>query len=329
MTNYELIHNFTSNHMETIENLNVSLYLSEEYFTLYSYNTAIAKKVIKDNLYIISKCTYSNTTSKHQSILRGATIGYKVIYLEDINQTLDYNIESEIDNLRSLCKKQLRAKKLDYTSTIQNSLKNLNEIVQYFKIDKRKKVYKDLLIILNNYNTNSYETTFNSILSLDKEETEKLKVAKVKRDKKIKLELKRNYDNFSNGLLKDLLLKLKDSFTHKDLTLYRSYKDTYNKYSNMIISNKWSEFEYFLYHKDLLKVTDNCNIITSQRVTISKKDAIALYLLIINNKLKVGDTVLQWNVRKVTDSYISIGCHTIAISDIKEVYQILKGCKNV
>ena len=159
----------------------------------------------------------------------------------------------------------------------------------------------------------------------------------IEQAKKQALKAKRTQQKQNAKLIKDLnnvdflenaLNEYKQAFVY-DEEFYKAkqeYNFTCNKI-NQLIDKKSDMQKDFLIHKDLLKITDKCNVVTSQHVTISKSDAIKLYKIITNNLLKVGDRVLNWTCRNVTKTSIMVGCHTIAISDIKECYVKLTECR--
>ena len=334
MTNSELIHNFTNNftNCTTIEkrNMSVSLYKNKNEFLLYSYNTIIAIRDFKENVYKISNYNYSRTTGRHQSILRSAIHGYNFFYVYDVNNTDLENFKHELMILKDFANKHINAKSADYTNIIYDTLDNLNKMFKYLHTDKRKKDFKELLSILNLYNK---EKNFLDILRLlVKLDEKKQEAVKAKKAKLLRVKKKEKSDFIcilDNNKHIKFLRDYKKAYTDDDNNLY-SKKRLYNSICDDIIKyNLSAKYIDFLSHKDLLKVTKNYNVVTSQGVTITKKEALLLYKLIINKKIKKDDTVLKWICKEINDIFIIVGCHTININDIKETYHILKGCKDV
>lgn len=331
MNNSELIHNFTNNSnmlaTYSYKNMSVSLYRERDYktkidyYNLYSYSTIIAKRDIEANVYLISTRSCSNTTSKHQNILSGATSGYERIYVNDVNNSNEDNLRKFINNVKDAHKKQSKARTADYTWLIDNSIENMTAFLEYIKIDKRSKLYKECVTLLNS----SYDEIL-TMCNVDIEQAKKQALKAKRTQQKQNAKLIKDLNNVD--FLENALNEYKQAFVY-DEEFYKAkqeYNFTCNKI-NQLIDKKSDMQKDFLIHKDLLKITDKCNVVTSQHVTISKSDAIKLYKIITNNLLKVGDRVLNWTCRNVTKTSIMVGCHTIAISDIKECYVKLTECR--
>ena len=328
MNNSELIHNFAS-----IDNfyscdkrhMNVSIYydVHNQIVKLYSYSTVIAKRDLNKDIYLISTRTYSNTTSKQQSILSSATHGYNRIYVYDVNNTNEDNIKYFIEDIKNACLKQSKARAADYMPQITRLKNYLESFINYINIDKRSKLYKEAINIINV----SYEDIL-SIVGIDKQNADRLELQRKKAMQKQNKRLIKDLNNIS--FLEKALNDYKQAFI-KDEEFYKA-KQEYSFICtkiNQLIDKKSDIQKEFLYHKDILKVDSNCNVITSQNIKISKEDAIKLYKIIDNNLLKVGDIILSWRCINVTKNYIIVGCHTIAKSDIKECYIKLTECKGV
>lgn len=325
MNNQEIIHKFTSNEedIKTYEYKynNVSLYQSGNFYNLYSYSTIIAKRDIKKDIYIISSRSYSNTTSKHQSHLSSAVNGYETIYVHDVNNTNSENIEIFIADIKNMCIKQSRARKSDYTIYIDNLKGHLKAFIDYINIDKRSKLYKEAIHL--------YNATYDEILIRCEVDIEKAKIQAIKA-KKAKQKLNKDRIKFLNNddFLINALKEYKEAFIN-DKEFYKA-KLTYNSICfdiKDLITKQNKLQKDFLAHKDILRINKKCEVITSQHIRIEKNEAIALYKLVMSKTLKKGDRILSWRFISQNDLSLIVGCHTIAISDIKECYDVLIKCK--
>ena len=337
--NSSVAHEFASN------SINLSVYsgtmsLHEVYNTkkeniigLKSYNTFIALRNLTHNYFMISKRTYSNTTSRHQGLIHGAMFS-DILKVYDVNDTLKNNLQYEIDTLKDLALKHMRARKNSYEYYIIKNINNIELILQYKKIDKRSALYKTLQKIISL--KNDFDNLLIYLSNMNELEAKRLKQLQLKK----KRELKKNFLIFKNqytvNYINDLIKARVEAFYNIDdnsklyYKLSREYMELQNEVNNWNIrgfKTELKDIEFIFNHKDILRITKNCNVVTSQNVTISKNEAIALYLKIVKNKFKSGDTVLKWNFIKQTNDYIEVGCHTMAITDIKAIYNKLVECE--
>jgi len=280
---------------------------------IYSYSTAIAKYDIKKDTFVISMRTYSNTTSKHQSTLRRALSGYNTVFIYDVNDSNKTSLNNYFDDLKEFSIKQLRARKRDYIANIVDTIVNLKNFINYINLDKRSKEYKRFIKIENSNDKVSTILELNKKEILDNEKANKARLKTQNEAKKavIKTLLEKDFKTFLND--RQIAFNNNDKF----LEINRKYKNYFDNIKRLELK----ELYYVLNYKDLLKVTDKENVITSQGVIISNKDAKRLYLAIIGNSINVGDIVLDWYCNEVTEDHIIIGCHTIAIEDIKNCYE--------
>jgi len=287
---------------------------------LYSYNTIIAIYNIKKDIFLVSTQYYSSTTCKHQLHLKRALQGYNTIYMENCNLSNGKILKNFMDNLKDYSIKQLRARKSDYASTITAIIENCNKFLEYCNYDKRKKEYKNFIKVKNSND----DKRVGIILELNKKELLKaeklrklhLKALKEDRLKETKEMQEINFENFLNDRQKSF--EMDDKF-------YKIQK-RYNDYAYKIKTYNLKELEHVLWYKDILKVTQNNNVITSQNVPISKIDFIRLYKAFKAGKLSAGSDVVGYKIRDIKKDYVIIGCHTIALKDIKYIYnKLIKG----
>jgi hypothetical protein len=108
------------------------------------------------------------------------------------------------------------------------------------------------------------------------------------------------------------LVKLKASKVAKEL------KEKLTKFYNFETDYITSvDHDYIRYNK-ITEIVE-----TSQRVKIPKLEALKFYFALFFKSLKVGDTVLNFTVLKITDKAVQIGCHTLLVSDINKMYKII------
>jgi hypothetical protein len=280
---------------------------------IYSYNTKIGLYDSKKDIFLISTRGYSNTTGKQQSILRSALYNYVTVY--DINNSHMENIKIFFDELKDYAQKHIRARKRDYISQIEHTLNELKEFLEYLNYDKRSKIYKDFLKLENS------ENIINDILDINKIQIKRDEKKQKAQQKARKIAHEKHLKEIKELDYKTLIIDRQKAFNNnKDFYKLDSQYKTACQYINHY---NLSDLMHFTYHKDLLKLTDKGNIITSQRVTISRNEGIKLYHSIKNNLLKVGQKVLHFRVEKIHDDFIIIGCHTIAISDINNCFKEL------
>lgn len=295
-----------------------------------SYNTVIAYRDVTKNVYLLNTRTYSNTTSKHQAYLRRATSSYIEIY--DVNVTNEENLNHFITDLKMYANQQVRAKKREYSEIINITIQNLRDFLEYINLDKRSKLYKECekIIKINKDDLISY------LLNLSADEKTQADKLKKQRQAKIKRELVKSFKSLNLEDIKMFIQERETAFFNYD-TDYKLFIQLEYKYISLcrkiraLHSAKFDvkQYEFVLQNSDLIRLSDNCNLITSQRVIISREDVTGLYFAIIKNEISVGDKILNWRCEVVNDNYIKIGCHTFSIEHIKNVYKIFKGCKNV
>ena len=154
VTNSKLIHSFC-NELNFNYKANNMLFnvcsINSNLINLYSYSTIIARRDLEQNTTIIVKKRYSTTTSKQLSMLRGAVNTPIVIFIYDFSQSGENNLSYLISELEKLIIKDIRATKRDYRREIEEGVNNLKAFLDYFKIDKRLKEYKEAKKLLSEY----------------------------------------------------------------------------------------------------------------------------------------------------------------------------------
>lgn len=138
---------YASNH-ESKRNGNMS-YASG---IIYSYNTALAKKL--DNCTLYNSTRYSNTTSKQQDYLINALHG-KVIVLDGMDYGFDFRTSQIVAGLtrcykysvENLANAKRTSAKERYTAEIFDHQKTLNELLEY-KVLTKKDLNDELKVLL-------------------------------------------------------------------------------------------------------------------------------------------------------------------------------------
>lgn len=330
----EVIHLFSNNIDHNIVNSsrNNSVYVSSTKLELYSYNTCIAIYDKIKNIMLISSETYSVTTSKQQGILNFASNHHNRIFIPNVNYGIESNLTEFKGQIKFNIKKESKARSKrmisNYRSSSISLLDNLQNYIKYLKLDLR--TYGKYLKVDLNYN--DLVNFFNDDLIRDKklrdkelrEKKKKRKLDQIKfnNDKKeFIIEYDLNGRNYA-----DRLYKLMPVLFHhnKNELLFRFKR---------ILSRIRSELQYFgidatkYPNRDYLKVTNNDNIVSTQKVIISKKESILFYKLFKNKELKIHDRILDhYRIKSINEDSITIGCHTIDFSEIQYIAQRLELC---
>lgn len=296
---------------------------------LYSYSTFIALRDEEKNIFLISRRSYSNTTNRHQTHLWNATRGYNRITVYDVNASDINNVKYSLDLVKEYARKHVKARKNSYEEDILHELSQLALFLDYAQLDKRKTLTKRAYRVIE-ASKGDFTDFLNMVLELSEEEQKEAQRAEKRRIRAIRLKNQELISSINNERLNNVLKDRKEAFINGDTEELKYYDVTneYRRLADIIERFKLESFEWFLNHQDLLRITDKCNVITSQRVTFSKQDAIKLYKALKVGAIKAGQTVLNWRCNKVTSGYISVGCHRLAIIDIEEAYKTLTGCKD-
>jgi len=290
-------------------------YNNDNIINLYSYNTIIAIRDLKKGILIISNKYYSVTTSKHRSLVRNAS-NNSIIDIYDINESNMNNLNYLLNDVFNIIVKDIRAYKSDYKYSIEAHINNLKKFLNYFKIDKRGKLYKKAITYINMFK----EATLHDFIS--KELNIKM-VNKKALYKKNKVKFLKEYNSFSFDRLENYFFNY--SYNNK---LFLDYYKIYNRLLNNAKIYNIAFYEILKSYKSLIRcsTTEGNVLITNQNIKISFDDAKKLYYAIIYKKIKIGDTVLNYyKALKITDDYITIGCHTFNINHLKKVYNLYLG----
>lgn len=311
--NEAVIHNFCNCISYADYANNIHMCKTDNELHLYSYNTKIAIYYYKKDVTVYSTRYYSATTSKHQSILRGA-INNDVIWINDVNDTVGENLSHIKNEIKYLFKKYFSPyKHADfYKSQIIRELTNARAFLRFYK-RAWQNAYMDF---------NDLETIYLKILKLD---SKKIELRRKKLLKKNEADFKKLQDDVIT-FDRDAMCNAFWNYTCDNKTFLHIRKK-YNKLISDI--EKFDRLKMFIKsdlftYKDLLRL-DNFNdgLLTFQGVRISMNDAKKLYISIKSKRIKVGDYVLSYRVLEIKDSYIRIGCHTFNIDYLGKIYELI------
>lgn len=276
-TNTEIVHIFANQTQEYGDASN--LFFRGNKIYSYGYHCLLGEFIDAKTIVLNSKW-YSNSTSKHLSLLSGAIPeGIKIYWTTDIEIARAHDrIKFNFDLLiRS------KTKGAYYKREILSIWEKLNEFIKYRKDKNTPKDirYKEIKKIVKDVTKEGNQ--FEQMISQQKEAFKKRQ--KQEREKAIKLE-KENLQKF---------------FAYETNYLY-------NNYSNLV---------YLRFDKD------NKHIETSKGVTIRKGEAIILYKKILANEPIQGGKISHYTINGIKDKNLIVGCHTIPLTEINRIGQIL------
>jgi hypothetical protein len=179
-SNYEAIHTFAQRTHPEGRNQSRSVFFEGDKIYSYGYHYLLGE-FLDANTILINDKGYSNSTSKHISILSGATSQYKQYYKTRVD--IDYIYNHVFNYLKPKLAKARKPQK--YTSEIFSLWNSLNEYITERKETKtrRRKEYKQLLKFVDSLQDIN---TLKSLREWAKKEKEK-KQRKEKRTLKEKL----------------------------------------------------------------------------------------------------------------------------------------------
>lgn len=212
---------------------------------------------------LVTTDTYSNTTAKHLSNVRGAVSHLNIVYVPTLTS---YNnmVSKWVYEFRQIGEKHAVARKPEkYVYEAQNLYK---WIVKYHDVMELEIPY-------------SLKAAYES---LNDEEQAKLYAQIVRERNKNERERKRaeeqeKIDNFMN---------------------FKSYGFS-STYQIVRYNEKTERFE------------------TSRHIQIPRAIAMVFYRALRDDNIHVGDSVLHYRVREITDKVIKIGCHTFKLDYLK------------
>lgn len=279
-SNRELIHIWANND-------DISVYkransVSCHYDRLYSYNTCIAQ--IHNDTVIFNSHSYSNSTSKHQSLARGAIHGMKAISLDFPRYNLqslilgqnDFNEVLKEPNERKAAEwliKASRSKKYAelYQSMANNILLSLAEYAQFLGLDYVCHNLSEL-----------------QAAALENEKKQKA-LEKIRKAEKIKeqaeaLEKWRNGENVQN---------------HFEITALRVQGDE-------VQTTKGAKIPL----NDAISAWPLLNRLASSGLSLNT----------INHKIRLG----YYTVTRIDNKELVVGCHNIPMTEVKNIAQQLQ-----
>ncbi len=154
-SNYEVVHTFAQRTHPEGRNSSESIFFEGDKIYSYGHHYLLGEFLDANTIYINDK-GYSNSTSKHIGILKGATSHYKQYYRTKID--IDYVHSHVFNYLKPKLAKERKPQK--YISEIFSLWNSLNEYITNRKKTKRRKrkEYKELLKFVDSLqDTNAIE----------------------------------------------------------------------------------------------------------------------------------------------------------------------------
>jgi hypothetical protein len=274
-----------------------------EYDSIYSYgyHFKIAQHITnkeEQKAIFFNDRSYSNTTNKHQnlvwrSIPENVPFFRVVSFYNDINyatSTHKENITHYINEAERLQGLTIRANKLKmgYLNQFQNQIDIIEKYCEFFNID----TFDLFNPILGNGLT--LQERYNTLISWNVEYYSSNELKKWQERKK------------QNDL--KALEKAKEDAKEK-IEAFRQFK----------ISSIYANLGHYLLRYN--KETDN--IETSGGVKMSKDLFLSAYQRLINNELIKGQHVDRYTFNGVVGEIVSVGCHKIPMTEIKNIVAVL------
>lgn len=265
---------------------------------MYSYGTALAKKLDNCTLYNASK--YSVTTSAQQTYLINALRGRKIIYLDGMNRGFDFKTSQIVAGLTycyeksvmNLSKAKRSNTKEKFTAEIYQHQKTLKELLEY-RVLRKKDLNDELKVLLKgNFDVEKLQ-------KIEKQRKKKEERARLQRLEQQRQDYIDEIADFRAGRKSDI------SYGARDLIC--------------------GGF-------DIVRIKDD-KILTSQGVLIPLSDGLLLLEFlrkVKSGKIKINGKLLQENplilgamyrldeVRKTGDCVI--GCHKFKFEEILRCY---------
>lgn len=291
MTNWDFCHQFFYDDFTSYKGYGNMHYDSDKF---YSYSTIIGKVIERKqgNVLLISKETFSATTSKHISYLKQACpFGYAIVKVPvDIGQ---YDIDpnklpeefcSELDSY---------AKQGFTTASVRNEFRDtldaMEHLVELGIIKVRKTTIK------------KYEKLWTDNTDPEKLKQEKAKKAAATRkaNEKLRKELANTLSNVS------YLEQIEMAYSYWSNC---EFKDKLKKILNP--ENKWS----FIWKTD-------SGYETSKGLRLDAEDIDVALRLYKHGKLKHGMKIDKYTVMEVTADHVTVGCHKVPVENIKAIME--------
>ena len=261
--------------------------------TMYSYNTALAKRL--DNCTLYNSTRYSNTTSKQQGYLINALSG-KIIYLDGMDMGFDFRNSEIVAGLTHCYKKSVvdlsKAKRSNtkekFTAEVYQHQKTLAELLEY-KILTKKDLTSELKALLKG--------------NFDVEKLQKIQKAQKKKEEKARLQRLEQQRQ-------DFLVEVVDFRAGRESNISYGARD-------LICSGF-----------DLIRIKED-KILTSQGVLISLSDGIKLYALCeYHKKSNIAkrensiEMLGKYSIDKIeANGDCFVGCHKFKFEEIERCYK--------
>lgn len=316
-TSYEVAHLFANNSgLDAYSTFRASIRNFETHANYYSYNTVIAKHDKVKNVFLLSTCKYSDTTSKHQNELRSA-IWEEKIYVPNVNSSHLENIKDLFDEAIHFAKKHTRARVNSYIPEASDAIDNAVKLIDYADLDRRNSLVK--AVIRANSVINSEDEFIAELLQADEKDAERIKraTAKKKREQKRKLDEARDLYEANLPLVKQWRAIEKAGFRARknQYQIIKEHEDLFKEYTDL--ERKLYGYFTLKEYKVWLRVSEDGNQIeTSQRATIPTIVAKGLWRRIQRGDSVDGMSLGHYTVKSLEDDVLVVGCHTIDYEEL-------------
>lgn len=271
-----------------------------EHQTIYSYGYHFKLAQFVNNkegqrCVLINLKSYSNTTSKHQSLVWRAIPQdvpfFKVVsFFNDIDASSTAHKENlthyinEAERLQGLA---IRANKLKmgYISQLKKELENFNEYCNFFDLDNLDKFSSEL---------NNLDDKQRKIVSWF-----------------VSYEKSEEFTQWQN--------KQEENKKKAEAKAKETAKESIEAFRQFKISSIYANLGHYLlrYNKE------SDNVETSGGVKISKDLFLSAYQRLINNELLKGQHVDRYTFNGVDGEIVSVGCHKIPMTEIQSIVAVL------
>jgi hypothetical protein len=244
----------------------------------YGYHFMLAKKEVHDNqtYILLNSNTYSNTTSKQQSLLsRAVPNNYIRIYVEDPKQTPRVLIQRSIGKIKECLSKIPRAtsNKLHYLSSANQEARNIIKLADLYPEQ----------ISLKDYQFIEYEFKPEDYISQDWFKKQEEKQAKRKAKEEAEAVIRKLKGD--EQLIKWLNFEIDNCYNYSGLTRLR-----YNSKTECIETTLGIKL-----HKDKVK---------------------ELYEKLSNKEDVIGLKIEQFRVLSIENNILTVGCHKLNLTEI-------------
>lgn len=266
---------------------------------IFSYgNHYCLGRMLSDNVVLLNTTRYSATTSKHQYEVRSATSHFKQVFCPDPRSTR-YSMEGWRDQIDSLLKKLCAARNPEMY--LEQLAQVMNDIAIYRKyVPFKLKEYKWYQSAVLSRNIEKHWT------KLSKEFMGEIAEEREQKRMKNPAWINRNWGD---------IIRKWEAGEKKNLHDFNVYNFGYwGKRDLTETARKAMEYCY------IREKGEKGRLETSKGVVIPRAVAQEFGKRLKDGLVRIGDRVMNFTVRELSDEEISIGCHTFSISYLMKWY---------